>query len=653
MSRFDSPRLIADIGGTFARFVVETAPGRFEHAASLLCEDHAEFFDAVAAYLASLPRLSVAHAAVAIANPVDGDEVRMVNYHWHFSIEEMRQRLGFDTLVVVNDFTALAMAVPRLKPHELRQVGSGAPRDGSVTGVIGAGSGLGVSGLIPANDGWVALGAEGGHASVAPHDERELTVLRYAWRQFPHVSFERLLSGPGLELIYRALSEAAGDDGNALAAPEITRRGLANSDALCRETIDLFCSVLGTAAGNLAVTLGAMGGIYVGGGIVPRLGAYFDQSPFRRRFENKGRFSDYLRVIPTYVITSTDATFVGASAILDAQLQLRSLEAGPRTALLERVRRALADLSRAEGRVANYVLAHPREALNKPIADIAAAAEVSEPTVIRFCRSLGCDGLSDFKLRLASDLSGTLPLAHAQVTNTDSTVELGSKVLGNTASALLRLREQLNREPITRAIELLNAAPRVEFYAVGHYGVVALDAQFKFLRFGIPCAAYTDARLQLLAAAALRPNDVVVIISSSGRVTELLEVADRARSRGAMLVAITASHSPLARQADVVLVVDHVEDVDTQLPMISRIMHLSMVDILAVGVAMSRSVVPVAEAQADRLPMDDLPVVIPENASNAAPGRRKPRRVSPGVRAATPLTDLTSHSTRPPILKQT
>lgn len=644
MSKFDSPRLIADIGGTFARFVVETAPGRYEYATSLRCADHSDFYAAITAFLAGLPNLTIAHAAVAIANPVDGDEVRMVNYHWHFSIEEMRQRLNFDTLVVVNDFTALAMAVPRLAPHELRRVGGGALRENSVTGVIGAGSGLGVSGLIPANDGWVALGAEGGHASVAPHDERELTVLRYAWRQFPHVSFERLLSGPGLELIYRALSDAAGQSGAALTAPEITQRGLANTNPLCRETIDLFCSVLGTAAGNLAVTLGATGGIFIGGGIVPRLGTYFDESPFRARFEDKGRFSDYLRAIPTYVITSANATFVGASAILDSQLQLRKLDTRPRTALLERVRRGLIDLTPAERRVANYVLAHPREALNEPIADIAAGAAVSQPTVIRFCRSLGCEGLSDFKLRLASDLSGTLPVTHAQVTNTDSTVELGTKVLSNTASAILQVREQLNSDTITRAIALLNCAQRIEFHAVGQYGVVALDAQFKFLRFGISCAAYTDSRLQLLAAAALRPNDVAVIISSSGRVPELLEVADRARARGASVIAITASQSPLAKQADAALIVDHVEDVDTQLPMISRILHLLVVDILAVGVAMSRSVTPVPEAQTDRLPMDDVPVVTPETEATGAQGRRKARRASPGVRAATPLTSLTSHS---------
>ncbi|MFM7847561.1 MAG: glucokinase, partial [Rubrivivax sp.] len=210
MSVHDSPRLMADVGGTYARFALEIAPGEFAHTASLRCADHADFHAAVSAYLGTLPALRIEHAAVAIANPVEGDEVRMTNYHWHFSIEQMRQRLGLQTLVVVNDFTALALALPRLLPSQRRQVGGGMPVARSVVGLIGAGSGLGVSGLVPAGDGWVALGTEGGHTSFSPRDERELDILRYAMAQHPHVSFERLVSGPGLELSYLALLHRAG-----------------------------------------------------------------------------------------------------------------------------------------------------------------------------------------------------------------------------------------------------------------------------------------------------------------------------------------------------------------------------------------------------------------------------------------------------------
>ena len=649
MSSFDSPRLLADIGGTYARFALEVRAGEFSHMASLRCADHADFHAAVSAYLDGLPASDagstplaqqIAHAAIAIANPVEGDSVRMTNYHWQFSIEEMRQRLGLDTLVVVNDFTALAMALPRLAPGDARQIGGGEARMPNVIGLLGSGSGLGVSALIPSGGGWISLGSEGGHAAFAPRDEREIIILRHAWKQFEHVSFERMLSGPGLELMYRALAEAAGSPAEALSAPEITQRALEASDAICVDTLDVFCALLGTAAANLAVTLGALGGIYIGGGIVPRLGAYFDRSRFRARFEDKGRFRDYISAIPTFVITAEHATFKGASAILEAQL--RAFQTSPGAAILGQIRRARSELSPAELRVAEHVLAHARSVLSDPIAEIARAARVSQPTVIRFCRSLGCEGLSDFKLRLASGLTGTVPVTHTQVNLDDSMLELGAKVLGNTASAILQVRSQLNRDMIDRAVDLLLHAGRIEFYAVGHYGVVAQDAQFKFLRFGMSAAAYTDTRLQLLAANVLKPGDVAVVISSSGRLPELLEVVDKARARGAFIVAITASQSPLAKKADAALMVDHVEDVATHLPMVSRILHLLVIDILAVGVAMRRNPEDIALLGALGGEAEER---LDESASpTEKPVARGARSAAPGISLAAPLSRLTSHS---------
>ncbi|WP_428506958.1 glucokinase [Roseateles sp.] len=634
---FEAPRLIADIGGTYARFALETAPGDFSQIASLRCAEHADFHAAVRAYLSGLTGTPhIAHAAIAIANPVEGDQVRMTNYHWQFSIEEMRQRLELDTLVVVNDFTALAMALPRLSPLDVRQVGGGEARMPSVIGLLGSGSGLGVSGLIPAGDGWIALGTEGGHTNFAPRDEREIAILRHAWKQYDHVSFERLLSGPGLELIYRALAEHAGQEAEELDAPKITQRALDASDPLCVETLEVFCGLLGTAASNLAVTLGALGGVYIGGGIVPRLGEAFDRSSFRARFEDKGRFSDYVAGIPTFVITAEHATFKGASAILQAQLA--TLEEAPGAGLLGQIRRARPGLSPAEARVADHVLAHPRSALNDPIVEIARAANVSQPTVIRFCRTLGCEGLSDFKLRLASGLTGTVPVTHTQVKGDDSMLELGAKVLGNTASAILQVRSQLNRDMIDRAVALLLKAGRIEFYAVGHYGVVAQDAEFKFLRFGMSSCSYTDPRLQLLAANVLKPGDVAVVISNSGRLPELLEVVEKAKARGAYVVAITAGQSPLARKADVALIIDHVEDVSTHLPMVSRILHLLVIDILAVGVAMQRDPASLIAAS----PQDSLEESAADAASPTA--RSGARRAAPGVSLAAPLARLTSHS---------
>ncbi len=637
MPRFDSPRLLADIGGTYARFALELGPGEFTQMVSLRCADHADFRAAVSAYLAGLKwaeggAQQIAHAAVAIANPVEGDQVRMTNYHWQFSIDEMRQRLGLDTLVVVNDFTALAMALPRLADVDVRQVGGGQARRPSVIGLLGAGTGLGVSGLIPAGEGWIALGTEGGHVNFGPRDAREMDILKFAWKTLDHVSYERLISGPGLELIYKALADRNGvADAPALQAPAITQKALDDGDALCVETLEVFCGLLGTAAANLAVTLGSLGGIYIGGGIVPRLGEWFDRSPFRARFEDKGRFHDYVAAIPTFVITAEHATFKGASAILENQL--RHLQASPGSAILGQIRRARSELSPAELRVADLVLAQPRSVLNDPIAEIARAAGVSQPTVIRFCRSLGCEGLSDFKLRLASGLTGTVPVTHTQVNTNDSMLELGAKVLGNTASAILQVRSHLNRDTIDRATEMLLAAGRIEFFALGHYSVVAQDAQFKFLRFGMPCGAYTDPRLQLLAADVLREGDVAVVISSGGRLPELLAVVEKAQERGAKVVAITASQSPLAKKADVTLIVDHVEDIETHLPMVSRILHLLVIDILAVGVAMRRSPGSIAALAGGEV----------DDAEGGKPARGA-ATVAPGVSAASPLARLTSHS---------
>jgi glucokinase len=246
---------------------------------------------------------------------------------------------------------------------------------------------------------------------------------------------------------------------------------------------------------------------------------------------------------------------------------------------------------------------------------------------------MGCNGLSDFKLRLASSLTGTMPITHTQVTGQDTMLELGVKVLGNTASVILQLRDHLNRETIDRAVQLIAGARRVEFYAVGHYGIVADDAQLKFMRMGMPSAAYTSHRLQKLAANILTPETVAVVISSSGRINELLEIAEKARERGASVIAVTSSQSPLARKADLALIVDHVEDVNTQIPMISRILHLLMIDILVVGVSLRRDVSKTSMIDSNAVAFLDETLTAPEQQSDL---------VAPGVIAARALTHLTS-----------
>lgn len=581
----EGPRLLADVGATSARLALEVAPGQFERIEVLDCEEHSSLEDAVRSYLRRVAVRGVSHAAIAIANPIDGDRVQMINRDWAFSIEAMRESLELSTLLVVNDFTALAMALPHISVADRIQIGGGAPHPNSVIGLLGPGTGLGVSGLIPTEDRWITLGSEGGHVGFSPADEREMAVLRYAWGKYPHVSAERLLSGPGLELCHEAIATWMGHKPEPIGAAEVMERSLAQSDPVCVETMDCFCAMLGTVAADLALTLGAMGGIFIGGGIMPRLGERLAETPFRRRFESKGRFSDYLARIPTYVIAAPYPAFLGVSAILSETLRGRADESH----LIDQVRRMRLQLSRAELRVADLVIARPRSVLNDPVGEIARAADVSQPTVIRFCRSMGFQGLSDFKLRLASGLTGTVPVQHSEVKHGDSVPEIAAKVLNNTVSAILRFRDNLNVAAIERATELLRNARRIELFGMGNSAVVAQDGQHKFFRFRIPTSAFPDPGVQLMAASLLGPGDVVVAISGAGRYPEILAAADAALSGGAQVIAITASQSPLARKATVCIPVDHDEDSPDFIAMISRILHLLVIDVLAVSVALQRA----------------------------------------------------------------
>ncbi|WP_312511967.1 glucokinase [Massilia sp.] len=582
----DGPRLLADIGATHARFGLETAPGVLGRVAVLRCDDYDGIVPLLHAYLeqhlSQHPSQRINHAAFALANPISGDFIRMTNRDWQFSTDEVRRTLGLSTLLIVNDFTALAMALPGFQPKDLMQVGGGAPQTHAVSGVLGPGTGLGVSGVIPTIDGFVTLGSEGGHVNFAPSDEREFAILQFAWREWKHVSNERLISGPGMELIYRALAQRNGVEVTPRSAADIIGGALEQNDALCLEVLECFAGMLGSAAANLAVTLGAFGGIFIGGGIVPRMGEWFANSPFRARFEAKGRFTDYIAQIPTYVIKTPNPALYGVSAILSEHLRGRS---GANT-LMDRVQQLRHELSPAEQRVAALVVDHPRKVLSEPIAEIARLADVSQPTVIRFCRSLGFQGLAEFKLKFAGSLTGTIPVRHSQVRLTDSTHDLSAKVIDNTVSAILKFRDQLDVHAIDRAIELLRRARRVEFYAMGNSRVVALDGQHKFFRFRIPAALYGDSHLFNLAAGLLGPGDVAIAISTAGQLPELLEAVDTARAAGADVIAITSSKSALAKKASVCLAVDHSEDSTTFLSMISRILQLLLIDIMSVGISL-------------------------------------------------------------------
>ena len=308
-------RLVGDIGATNARFALLGTDGAPARLRVFACDDFPGLAEAVETYLAA-ERAKPAEAAFAVASPVAGDRVTLTNHPWSFSIEELRRRLGLTRLVMVNDFAANAMALPHLGPDGRQKIGGGSAASRAAMAVLGPGSGLGVSGLIPGERGPIAIAGEGGHATLAPADDRESEVLARMRRRFGHVSAERVLSGPGLVNLYQALAESDGVPAEPFSPAQITDREIGETHPLCRAAVDLFCAMLGTVAGDLALTLGAHGGVFIAGGIVPRLGATFAQSRFRARFEDKGRFSPYLAAIPTYVVTYPFPAFLGLAALL-------------------------------------------------------------------------------------------------------------------------------------------------------------------------------------------------------------------------------------------------------------------------------------------------------------------------------------------------
>ena len=262
--------------------------------------------------------------------------------------------------------------------------------------------------------------------------------------------------------------------------------------------------------------------------------------------------------------------------------------------MLERVQAALPALPPAEQRVAKLVLADARSFASLPVSELADRAHVSKPTVVRFCRSVGYDGLADFKLKLAGTVNEGVPFVHRAVDEDDKPGDIVVKVVDNAVSALLAYRNQAAAAAFERAINALASAGRngrrIEFYGVGNSGIVAQDAQHKFFRLGVAANAVADGHVQVMSATMLQPGDCAVIISNSGRSRDLLDAAEIARRKGATTIVITASGSPLAHAAGgaqhILLAADHPEDYDRYSPMVSRLLHLVIVDILTTGVAL-------------------------------------------------------------------
>jgi glucokinase len=314
-------RLLADVGGTNARFAWQAGPGEpITDVRVLPCADHATLQEAIRVYLNDLGRGTPDAVAIAIANPITGDQIRMTNHHWSFSQSALKAEFGFNTLRLLNDFTALALALPDLPAAELRPVGGGVARPGAAIGLVGAGTGLGVSGLLPNGfGGWVPLEGEGGHVTLPAVTARERLVMDGLARRYGRCSAERVCCGQGLLDTYGLLCQADGVAPGGVASPAgVSEAALQAGHPQALEALHIFCAMLGSVAGNLALTLGARGGVYIGGGIVPRLGAWFEGSPFRARFEAKGRFRGLLADIPVWVITSRQSpALMGAARALD------------------------------------------------------------------------------------------------------------------------------------------------------------------------------------------------------------------------------------------------------------------------------------------------------------------------------------------------
>lgn len=329
MSRkgFDRYMLVADIGGTHARFALTLDDGRgvprLEHVNTLPIADHDSLESAIGTYLQQAdigPEHKPRKACLAIAAPIGDDQICMTNGHWQFSRSALGPTMGLDQLLLINDFAAQAYATLHLQPEQLFAIGGGGARQGYPVAVVGPGTGLGVGGLTFHHGQARALSGEGGHVDFAPYDELEQEILRYLWRRYDHLSAERLLSGMGLRNLYQALSVVRGAEPTPVTPEEITAKAMTtrdeDRDELCIETLNLFCAILGGVAGNIALTLGAQGGVYITGGIVPRILPLFEGSRFRERFEAKGRYRQYMEAIPTRVVLEQQVGLIGAAAAL-------------------------------------------------------------------------------------------------------------------------------------------------------------------------------------------------------------------------------------------------------------------------------------------------------------------------------------------------
>ena len=314
-NHLDDLRVIGDIGGTHARFAL-ARHGAYSHVQRSDVTKYKSLFEAMQDYLSALPPDLKPNAAVIdVAGPVRGDEIKMTNLDWSFSADDMKQRLGLKAFRVLNDFAAAASSIPYLPKTDCFAIGPDLTGMKGPIGVIGPGTGLGVGALIPNGDRWTLIPGEGGHVSLPASSEIEDRILAVLRKRWAHVSAERVLSGAGLVNLYRALCEIDGVAAAPLTPADVTDHAIRGTDPVCVKAFGHFCDMLGTVAGDLALTLGATGGIYIAGGILLRFKDAFAASGFRARFENKGRFRDWLRTIPTPLILEESPALLGLANV--------------------------------------------------------------------------------------------------------------------------------------------------------------------------------------------------------------------------------------------------------------------------------------------------------------------------------------------------
>jgi glucokinase len=308
--------LLGDIGATNARLAL-LSNGILGPVSWFPVAEFPRFAGAVKVFLDQHGRkLPVAGALLAVAGPVDAGRCVLTNCPWTIDAADLRAAFGFAQVHICNDFEATALSLPHLTAADLYPLGGGAAVSGAPMAVLGPGTGLGVACCVPGSQRWVVIPSEGGHATMAATSRREDAIIDHLRRQFGHVSAERVVSGSGLENLYRAVIAIDGIEAPTRNAAEITNAALEGHCPVARAALDLFCAMLGTIAGNVALTFGARGGVFIAGGIAPRLTQFMARSEFRPRFEHKGRFQAYLAAIPSSIIVHPAATFMGLQSMV-------------------------------------------------------------------------------------------------------------------------------------------------------------------------------------------------------------------------------------------------------------------------------------------------------------------------------------------------